>query len=363
MYKRQVQDRPLLSGTVRLAYLPPELEVGEPFILNEPTLKIANVIMRVLEIQEGDGRDNSVVLNVSEDRYALPVVDAVGAEPIEDPQAGLVLPDPAPVEVVQEAPYYLAVLENGQSETDSALASEADFGLLLATGTKPAASYRDITVAIDSGAGYIDGGNTPFVASTLTLSALTSSALDTVVQINPIDDPVEITVNSLALIGSEWMRVDDIVDNAGVLEVTLGRGCLDSVPDEHPTGSTLLFMNNASPLDAQYIGGQSVDVKLLTNLNDQVLSLSDAPVTTFTFASRAIRPYPPGRFRLNGSYDQDTSPSVFAFTWAHRDRTLQTTPVPEDHDDASIGPEAGTTYRFRAEALNDFGSVLSVLNL
>ena len=48
-------------------------------------------------------------------------------------------------------------------------------------------------------------------------------------------------------------------------------------------------------------------------------------------------------------------------TWAHRDRTLQTTPVAEDHDDADIGPEAGTTYRLRVEALNGAGIVLATV--
>lgn len=356
-----VQDRPLLAGTVRLAYLPPELEVGEPFILNEPVLQITNVIMRVLEIWEGDGRDNSVTMKVSEDRYALPIVDAIGSEPGETPVVGPPRADPSPLEVVQEAPYYLVVTNNGQSETDSSLVTEPDFGLLLATGVKPTAAYRDITVALDTGSGYFEAGNTPFVVSTIMNTALSSSALDVVVQIDPIDDPVSITANSLALIGSEWVRVDNIVDNAGVLELTLGRGCLDTVPVAHPAGSRVLFMFNADPLDTEYIAGESVNVRLLTNLNDAILFLLDAPETAVTFNSRAIRPYPPGRFQINGSYAQDTAPSNIVLTWAHRDRTLQTTLVPEDHDDASIGPEAGTTYRVRAEALGLDDDLLSVV--
>jgi hypothetical protein len=356
-----VQDRPLLAGTVRLAYLPPELEVGEPFILNEPTLKITNVVMRVLEIQEGDGRDNSVTMRVSEDRYALPVVDAVGSDLGGDLVVTPPRADPSPLEVVQEAPYYLVVTNNGQTETDNALVTEPDYGLLLATGVKPTAAYSDITVALDTGSGYFEAGNTPFVASTIMNTPLSSSALDVVVQIDPIDDPVSITANSLALIGSEWVRVDNIVDNAGVLELTLGRGCLDTVPVAHPAGSRVLFMFNADPLETQFIAGESVNVRLLTNLNDTILFLLDAPETEVTFSSRAIRPYPPGRFKLNDSYAGDTTPAVFAFTWAHRDRTLQTTLIPEDHDDASIGPESGTTYRFRAEALNSAGAVLSTV--
>ena len=79
---------------------------------------------------------------------------------------------------------------------------------------------------------------------------------------------------------------------------------------------------------------------------------------TVTFDSRAIRPYPPGRFKLNDSYVQDQYYVDATFEWAGRDRTAQTTPVPEDHDDLAIGPEAGVTYRFIAEALDASGAVL-----
>jgi hypothetical protein len=355
-----VQDRPLLSGTLRLAYLPPELEIGEPFIINEPLLGISNVVVRIMESQEGDGQDNSVTVRVSEDRYALPAADATdpGAEPEPPTDARA---EPSPNRVVQEAPYYLMVLDQTQADVDDALATDPDIGVLLVAGTKPTEAHFNITTAVDAGAGYEDEGDVNFARSVLTLSALTTEADDTVVTVEASTDLSGITANSLALIGSEIVRIDSMADNGANVDITIGRGCVDTVPAAHAIGSRIIFLQDADPLETQYVAADTVDVKLLSNLNETRLSLYSAPVDSVTFASRAIRPYPPGQFKINGSYAQDQLTDDVVLTWAHRDRTLQTTLIPEDHDDAGIGPEAGTTYRVRVDALDSGGSVLSAL--
>lgn len=355
-----VQDRPLLKGTLRLAYLPPDLEIGEPFILNEPILGINNIVVRVMELQEGDGRDNSVVVSISEDRYALPLAGSVDV-PDEPSTVDELRAEPSPFRVVQEAPYYMMVLSQTQADVDDALDTEPDFGVLLATGTKATPAHFNVTVAVDAGAGYEDEGDANFSPSVLTLSALTSEADDVVVTVPTSTDLSGITANSLALIGTEIVRIDSMADNGSDVDITIGRGCLDTVPTAHDIGARLVFLQDADPLETQYIAPDAVDVKLLTNLNEDRLSLYAAPADGVTFASRAIRPYPPGRFKLNGSYAQDQFTDDVVLTWVDRDRTLQTTPIPEDHDDAGIGPEAGTTYRVRVEALSGAGTVLSTV--
>lgn len=352
-----VQDRPLLAGSLRLAYLPPELEIGEPFIIHEPILGIDHVVVRIMESQEGDGRDNSVVVRVSEDRYTMPadVADLDLPTPVV-PRA-----EPSPNRIVQEAPYYLMVLDQTQTNVDSALAEEPDLGVLLATGTKATPSHFNITVAVDEGTGYEAADDVNFAISALTLSALTSEGDDIIVTVPVSADLAGITANSLALIGTEIIRIDSMADNGANIDLTIGRGCLDTVPVAHAIGARIIFLQVADPLETQYIAPETIDVKLLTNLNETRLSLFSAPIDSLTFASRAIRPYPPGRFKLNDSYAQDQYSNTPVLTWVHRDRTLQTTPVPEDHDDGNIGPEAGVTYRVRVEALNEAGVVLGTV--
>ena len=355
-----VQDRPLLAGSLRLAYLSPDLEIGEPFILHEPILGITNVVVRIMELQEGDGRDNSVYVKISEDRYALPASGVIG-DPTTPPTPVVPRAQPSPHRVVQEAPYYMMVLDQTQDAVDDALVTEPDLGVLLATGTKATAAHRDVTVAVDAGGGYEGADDVQFVSSVLTTTALTSEADDTVVTVALSSELNGITANSLALIGTELVRIDSFADNAGDIDITIGRGCLDTVPVAHDIGARLIFLQTADPRETQYLAAETIDVKLLTNMTGSTLSLYAAPVDSVTFASRAIRPYPPGRFKLNDSYEQDQFTGDVVLTWVDRDRTLQTTPVPEDHDDTGIGPEAGTTYRVRAEALDSDGDVISTV--
>jgi hypothetical protein len=358
-----VQDRPLLAGQITLAYLPPDLEIGEPFIINEPILGINNVVVRIIESQEGDGRDNSVVVRISEDRHALPVSATTGTATLP-PAVVIPRAEPSPYRIVEEAPYYLMVLDQTQAEVDDALATEPDLGVLLATGTRTTPAHRDMTVAVDAGGGYQDESEAQFVTSLLTLSALTSEADDVVITVAADDALDGVTANSLALVGTELMRVDAMAENLldpANVDVTFGRGCLDTVPIAHAIGSRIVFLQNADPRETQYLAAETIDVKLLTNLIENTLTLAAAPVDSVTFDSRAIRPYPPGRFKLNGSYAQDQFTADVVLTWVGRDRTLQTTPVPEDHDDLGIGPEVGTTYRVRVEALDASLAIISTV--
>jgi hypothetical protein len=238
---------------------------------------------------------------------------------------------------------------------------EAGFGLLLATGSRPTGAHLEISVAVDSGAGYVAQGDVEFAAKALTLSALTSEADDDVITVANSGELDAVTANSLAIMGTEIVRIDSFADNAGNIDITLGRGCLDTVPVAHPAGTPVLFFEGVSPIATEFTATDAVDVKLLTVLASETLGLTAAPVNEVTFASRAIRPYPPGRFKVSGSYEQNLSPNDVVLTWVHRDRLQQVGAVPADHDDAGIGPEAGTTYRVRAEALDADDALISTV--
>lgn len=352
-----VQDRPLWSGDLPLAYLPPDLEIGDPFILNEPILGINSVVARILETREGNGKNNSVLVSISEDNFALPSLAA--SDPDAEPPAPVTpIAQPSPVRITQEAPYYLMVLDQGQIDVDNSLSANPDIGVLLATGTKPTSSHFNITVAVDAGADYENLGDVEFCKSVVTLSELRAEADHVIVTVPSSPDLLGVSVSSLAYIGDELVRVDSMAESGANVEITIGRGCLDTVPAFHAIGSTIVFLQNADPLDTQYVATDVLDVKLLTNLNEQTLSLYSAPVDNIMFDSRAIRPYPPGQFKINGVYTQNLTPATADFTWVGRDRTLQTTLVPEDHDDGAIGPELGVTYIVRVVCFNTFGTLL-----
>lgn len=78
-----------------------------------------------------------------------------------------------------------------------------------------------------------------------------------------------------------------------------------------------------------------------------VLAEASAPTISYTLAKRQIRPYPPGKFRVNNlDYGMSYITGEVTVSWAHRSRVLQTAYL-VTQGEANIGPEPGTTYTVR----------------
>lgn len=153
-----------------------------------------------------------------------------------------------------------------------------------------------------------------------------------------------VAMGTLAAIGDELVRVDGV----GADAVTLGRGCLDTVPLAHAPGTPILFWQGRARATArEYLAGETVDVKLLTRTGDGTLALDPAPVDRVMLASRAIRPLPPGNLRANGLFVRTLPVKTATLSWAHRDRTLQTSAVIDDYLAPDIGLEPGVAYEVR----------------
>lgn len=352
-------NTPLLAGDLPLAYLPAGIELSSAVRLQSDDPLIGDVVVRITEIRHGGGTDASAWLKVVEHRFELgapiSLPEVVSPDPVDD------RPKVATIRMVEEAPYYVLVLQEGQDAVDAQLSGNADLGRLIAAAVAPNARHLEAVIGVDAGGGWVEDGQISFSASTVTTEDLSGEGDAFEVRVEATSGLTSVVAGQLALIGTEIIRVDAMVEDAGEVILTMGRGCLDTVPVSHASGATVLFFGPGQVADSDYLDGEAVDVKLLTRTGTSLLSLAKAPVDSLTFDSRAIRPYPPGRFKLNGSYVQDQFVGDALLTWAHRDRTLQTTPVAEDHDDADIGPEAGTTYRLRVEALNGAGIVLATV--
>ena len=81
--------------------------------------------------------------------------------------------------------------------------------------------------------------------------------------------------------------------------------------------------------------------------------------------SRAIRPYPPGDFKIDGaSYPTGdfTLSATTALSWAHRDRVAQGTEL-HDASESDIGPEAGVTYTAQVRNADTDGLLLETTGI
>lgn len=136
-------------------------------------------------------------------------------------------------------------------------------------------------------------------------------------------------------------------------DLTLGRGCCDTVPAAHSAGDAIWFFDDSLGSDKfEYAGTETIGVKVVPRVTAGSLPIEHAPAAELEFNLRFARPYPPGMVKVNGSpwfttpLVLDSVTPTLGLTWAHRDRVTQQDQL-IDHLEASIGPETGTTYEIR----------------
>ena len=354
----RARNRPKWVGTFTAAYAPAGLRRGSAFIVNNPDLGMDNVVCRANSISRPTPKDRSVTIEFIEDQFFVDdVVDTVvSAYPEDDTSA-----QPAGVRVVEEAPYYLLARKLGDAELEQRLDTDSDIGYLQTAWVQPSKFHIEATTFTDDGSGWIDRGPSYPVPTKECVNALTRDPWDNEITISTIDGLEQLRPGSVAVVGgTEYVTILS-ADTSGASPVlTVGRGCIDTVPKDHVAGTDIVFCGDSlSGADIEYTDGQTLLVRLRTNTGGDQLELSDAEEDTVVFDQRANRPYPPGNLRLNGDYTLTDLPSApLTLNWAHRDRTLQTSDVPQDYTSGNIGPEPGTTYNVEVSVIDDAGTVL-----
>lgn len=165
---------------------------------------------------------------------------------------------------------------------------------------------------------------------------------------SPIADGIRIGM--AAMIDAE---IVEVVARSGN-NLTLARGCCDTVPALHSIGAAIWFFDGSIASDrVEYAGTETIGVKVLPRISSGAeVPIANSPPAGLTFNLRFARPYPPGLVEVNGS-PWFTDPIVLnldvpelVITWAHRDRITQQDQL-IDHLETDIGPETGTTYELR----------------
>ncbi|OJT38469.1 phage tail protein [Serratia plymuthica] len=311
------------------------LKPGSVFRVSLPDRNIGNMVLRVGQISEGD--DGALKITVVQDVFGLPSTSySAGEQP-----GGWTPPDQSarPVTDMQlvELPYI--VLANTLSESELAyIKPESGFvGIMASAPTSLSINYQIQSRA--TGANFADrnqGDWTP-----------TGTLLADVGELNTelsVSMPFPPAIGDGAMLGGEIIRIDQV--NVATGTITVGRACADTLPTRHDAGAPVRFYRDAIESDGQeYIGGETVDVRLLTRTSAETLSANQATIGSITMAQRQYRPYLPGNIQVNGvRYPAAVAPAAsYTLTFAHRDRVLQADRL-IDCTEASIGPEPGVTY-------------------
>ena len=328
---------PMASATICATRKAATLNIGDVFAFRWEKYGIERMIMRVGQVDLGRLEQGEVRITCTEDVFSL------GSAILEPPtESQWVPPTFAPVALayryVMEAPYYEVARVAGDA---AASALPATAGFVLCTGAKPLSAAVNAQLWTDSGGGYSQYGHVDFCPTCLLSGSLGKT--DTSIGITAGIDLSDVEVGGYAILGDEVIRVDGV----GASTLTVGRGCLDTVPQTHSGGERIYFADTFADGDyVEYAQHEAVHVRMLTTTPQGVLALSAAPTDTVTMTARLSRPYPPGQFRINGGYYPSSVSGDVTVSWAHRDRLQQTVDV-IDHTAGNIGPEAGTTYTVR----------------
>ena len=174
--------------------------------------------------------------------------------------------------------------------------------------------------------------------------------------------PNGIRAGRAAMIGSGITAEIVVVEAFSGNNLTLGRGCCDTVPRAHAANTVIWFFDDSIARDVEeYTATETIGLKVLPRtLSGGVVPIPESPARPLVFNSRFARPYPPGDVRINGNpftatHTLGEASSPLVLTWKHRDRITQADSLIK-HETTDIGPEAGTTYL--VEVLNSGGSVV-----
>ncbi|EEW24057.1 phage tail protein [Rhodobacter ferrooxidans] len=334
---------PLLTGEITVSRIGAGLEPGDVIRLFNPRRGLDGLVVRIAEISHGDGRNNGIRIKIAEDVFALGRTAIVGGE--SGASTALILP-PRPLtrRWVEEAPYWLLVQEQGHAQADALLAEDPGCGAIIAAGERPSPDALSVQVWADSGAGFGLEQAVAFVPAAHLTAAISDDPAEDTISVGGWSGLGDVAIGTLASLGPELVRIDGV----SATSLTIGRGCLDTVPMSHAAGTALLCwqqLGNAS--EPRFAASEAVAVKMLPETGFGTLPLAQAPADQITLASRAIRPLPPGNLRANGT--STVNPNLLnlgpvLLTWAHRDRLLQTSSVFDAYDAGDIGPEPGVSY-------------------
>lgn len=355
----QTLSSPLLSCKIEANREAASLNIGDVFKFYWPDYHDGYIVMRVHQIALGDGKKNRVKITATEDVFALPTESLIAEEGSGWEEVGGA-PEAVSEQLVFEAPYYELVQFLGQTTVDSQITDNPEIGYLYVAAARPNNGIN-AQLWVDSGAGYTEGGVLDF-CPTATLGANVSRT-ETSWTFTNEDSLENVTIGSHAQINGELFKVEALDIDLGTM--TVGRAVLDTIPEEHTAGDKILFWDAYPASDeTEYVSGETLDVKILTNSSQGTLALAAAPVGSITLDQRALRPYRPANLKADIYLDPPDSwyPTYpVDVTWVERNRLQETSGDLLTWTDATITPEVGTDYRVKVEAVDDVGAVVGTI--
>ncbi|MFQ1018055.1 phage tail protein [Gilliamella sp. BG7] len=317
----------LASVTLTLNLDGRKLGRGDVFLLNMPNLGLDNVVMRIISADYGTQKNNQITIECSRDVFSLPTSSVVQSQqPISNPAEHNV-PYPAKHFIVMESPYYELVYNYGQKTVDRLL--DNDLSGLVAAAVADLPENIMLAELATSVSDNFDNAESITECEMRTLSH-DIDKMETVIKLDRAPESDEYT----------WISIDNeilFVESCDNDELTVKRGCLDTIPAKHAQNSLVYFCGGQLTLKSEeYYEGDRVDCRVITRTLTSSLDPADASSVIVEICGRAVRPYPPANVTINGIYYPDViEGNKIDVKWSTRNRLQQTSGIMigwyEDH--------------------------------
>ena len=321
--------------------------------LQAPRRGIADMVCIVASKESGSLKSGAIALKLTQDIYSLPATTLIEVE-TGTGTPGAAEPQPIAVQRAFEVPY----TDLARSLASSDLAGlTADSSFVQAVAVAPAGGKNFAMQTQPAGGQYAPADTGEWCPSALIVEG-DDTKLETEFTLASATGIEAVQPGSAALWGTEIVRVVSITPTGAGLTITLARGCVDTVPaPEHDAGERIWFYDSTAAVDpTEYVAGETVNVKLLTNASGGQLSIDAATPMAVALGGRAALPYPPGKVKIAGGDWPATVAGEFVVTWAHRNRAAQADQV-IDTSVASVTPPDNQRYGLR---FKDAGAVVLV---
>ncbi len=312
------------------------------------------ILVRIMKINLGMGTDVSIdfveVVPYSSDLSSSIVIDTPVDTSPKPPQPTLFK--------AFELSYLEAVQLNGQKAVDEALAYNPDVGYAAVIAQRPQGNSLNALMYTDIGNDYERAGAITY-SETAELDQNISQINTTFIvknagEIDMVSLGTQITVNH------EIMVYQSYDEETGLL--TVKRGALDTIPQNHLAGSVLYFADDFITVDpTEYVTGEIINVKALTTTPSGILSLDDVDAQQVEIQARAIRPYPPANVKINDVYWPTEIETDLVLTWVDRNRVQQTGGSILGWYEGGVTVESGAVYVVQVFDAND--QLISTENL
>lgn len=308
--------------------------------LNWSRKGIADLPVRIMSINLGDGVDNTVSIDFVE---VVPFSDELTSSVVIDDKIDVTPLPPQPILFKAfELSYFEAVQAQGQRTVDDELAYNPDAGYVAAVARRSQNNSLNAQMHTDAGSGYENSAVIQY-CETAQLDQLIDHITSSFILKN-VGDLESVRIGSQIFINNEIMVFQGF-DTASKL-LTVKRGALDTIPQIHADDSVLFFADDFVAIDStEYADSEVINVKALSTTPSGVLDLNAVTAQSVEIQSRAIRPYPPANVKINGEYFSSEIETDLVLTWMDRNRQQQTGGTILGWFDTGVTLENGVTYQ------------------